>query len=73
LSFASEERLFEYLHLHKGGVTPLIVEVVLDNDLVGNNKLGLHPNDDTATVWIPFDALIKIIEHNGNMVHFVTI
>ena len=81
LSFTSEERLFEYLHLEKGEVTPLgiindpdaFVEVVLDNDLAEKNKLGFHPNDNTATVWISFDALKRIIEHNGNMIHFVTI
>ncbi|MHB8074007.1 prolyl-tRNA synthetase associated domain-containing protein [Desulfosporosinus fructosivorans] len=81
LSFASEERLFKYLHLQKGQVTPLgiindqdsFVEVVLDNDLAGKNKLGFHPNDNTATVWISFDALKKIIEQNGNIIHFVTI
>jgi Ala-tRNA(Pro) deacylase len=81
LSFASEERLYKYLHLHKGEVTPLavindsdgIVEVVLDNDLVGKNKLGVHPNDNTATVWISFDALKNVIEQNGNRIHFVTI
>jgi len=81
LGFASEERLFKYLKLRKGEVTPLgiindadaIVEVVLDNDLAGINKLGVHPNDNTATVWISFDALKKIIEQNGNKIHFVTI
>ena len=81
LSFASEKRLFEYLHLGKGEVTPLgiindpdtFVEVVLDKDLAGKNKLGFHPNDNTATVWISFDALKRIIEQNGNMIHFVTI
>lgn len=81
MSFVSEERLFEYLHLQKGEVTPLgiindaaaLVEVILDNDLVGRNKLGFHPNDNTATVWISFDALKKVIEKNGNMIHYVTI
>ncbi|MBB6217778.1 Ala-tRNA(Pro) deacylase [Anaerosolibacter carboniphilus] len=81
LSFASEERLHRYLQIHKGEVTPLaiindfeaIVEVVLDNDLVGKNKLGFHPNDNTATVWISFEALKKVINQNGNRVHFVTI
>jgi len=81
LSFASVERLFKYLHLQKGEVTPLgiindlnaFVEVVLDNDLPGKNKLGFHPNDNTATVWISFDALKKLIEQNGNTIHFVTI
>ncbi|GAB6180919.1 hypothetical protein JCM14036_22380 [Desulfotomaculum defluvii] len=81
MSFASEGRLFKYLHLHKGEVTPLgiindneaFVEVVFDNDLVGKNKLGVHPNVNTATVWISFDDLKKIIEQNGNKIYFVTI
>ena len=81
LSFVSEERLLKYLHLQKGEVTPLgiindpdaLVEVVLDNDLAGKHKLGFHPNDNTATIWISFDALKKIIEQNGNMIHFITI
>lgn len=81
LSFASEERLFKYLHLHKGEVTPLgiindhdaFVEVVFDKDLMGKNKLGVHPNVNTATIWISFDDLKKIIEQNGNTIHFVTI
>jgi len=81
LGFASEERLYKYLKLHKGEVTPLgiindrdaLVEVVIDNDLVGKTKLGVHPNDNTATVWISFDALKKIIEHNGNKIHFAAI
>lgn len=81
LSFASEERLCKYLQLSKGEVTPLAiindpgcaVEVVLDRDLAGRSRLGVHPNDNTATVWLSFDALKKIIEQNGNRLHFVTI
>lgn len=81
LRFASEERLFKYLHLYKGEVTPLgiindpeaLVEVVLDKDLIGKNKLGVHPNVNTATVWISFADLVKFIEQNGNRMHFVTI
>lgn len=81
LGFASEERLSQYLQLKKGEVTPLgimndpgaFVEVVLDKDLIGRNKLGVHPNDNTATVWLSFEALKKIIEGNGNKIHFVAI
>ena len=81
LSFASEERLYKYLHLQKGEVGPLgiindtdaYVEVVLDNDLAGKYKLGFHPNVNTATVWISFDALKEIIEQNGNPIHFINI
>ncbi|HMM19700.1 MAG TPA: prolyl-tRNA synthetase associated domain-containing protein [Selenomonadales bacterium] len=81
LSFASEERLAKHLQLSNGAVTPLgvindashAVEVVFDKDLVGKVKLGIHPNDNTATVWIAFDQLKKLIEHNGNPIAYVTI
>lgn len=81
LSFASAERLEKYLGLHQGEVTPLgvvndadaAVEVAFDKDLVGNPKLGVHPNDNTATVWIAFDDLRKVIEANGNAIRFVTV
>lgn len=81
LSFASAERLDKYLKLQKGEVTPLgvindeecAVEVVFDNDLVGKTKLGVHPNDNTATVWISFEDLKKVIDQNGNKIKYLTI
>lgn len=81
LGFASEERLMKYLHLNKGEVTPLgiindleaAVEVVIDRDLAGADRIGVHPNDNTATVWISLDGLQKIIAQNGNRIHCVTI
>jgi Uncharacterized conserved protein len=81
LSFASAERLDKYLKLEKGEVTPLgvindidaSVEVVFDNDLIGKTKLGVHPNDNTATVWISFEDLKKVIEQNENKIKYVTI
>lgn len=81
LGFASEERLYKYLNLHKGEVTPLAiinnadhsVEVVIDNELKGKNKLGFHPNDNTATVFISFDDLTKYVKQNGNSVHLITV
>ena len=79
LSFASEERLERYLKLLKGSVSPLgilndvdkSVEVVFDRDLIGKERLGVHPNDNTATVWISFDALHDIVKRNGNTIHFI--
>ncbi|WML34221.1 prolyl-tRNA synthetase associated domain-containing protein [Clostridium sp. OS1-26] len=81
LSFASAERLDKYLKLQKGEVTPLgvindeegSVEVVFDNDLVGKTKLGVHPNDNTATVWISFEDLKKVVDQNGNKIKYLTI
>ncbi|MEN6389107.1 MAG: prolyl-tRNA synthetase associated domain-containing protein [Syntrophomonas sp.] len=81
LGFASEERLYRFLKLRKGEVTPLgiindhdaVVETALDRDLIGQKRLGFHPNDNTATVWISFDDLVRIIEQNGNKIHFVDV
>lgn len=81
LSFASEERLQKYLRLKKGEVTPLgiindavnSVILILDADLKGENLLGVHPNDNTATVVMSFDSLIKYIESFGNKYIVTTI
>lgn len=74
LRFASEERLQKHLGLEKGAVSPLgiindadqAVEVVLDNDLKEFELLGVHLNDNTATLWLSLDDLEKIIAGRGN-------
>ena len=48
------------------------VNAYLDAELAGN-KIGVHPNDNTATVWMETDDLIKLIQNNGNEVHVVNI
>lgn len=81
LSFASEERLGKYLGLSKGAVSPMgiindetqAVEVVMDRDLVGHPRLGVHPNENTATVWLDFEDLKRVIEENGNQIHYIEI
>lgn len=49
------------------------VEVVFDRSLEGNPRVGVHPNDNTATVWLAFDDLLRIVMDNGNTVHFITL
>lgn len=81
LSFASEERLMKHLGLSKGSVTPLgilndaenTVEVVLDEDLKGRKRLGLHPNTNTATVWLDFEDVLKFIRADGHEITYVTL
>ena len=81
LSFASEERLETYLGLQKGSVTPLgalnddsrTVTVVFDAALEGKSAVGVHPNDNTATVWLNFSDLRLLIEEHGNPVVLVGI
>ncbi|MBQ5591377.1 MAG: prolyl-tRNA synthetase associated domain-containing protein [Clostridia bacterium] len=74
VSFASAERLEKYLGVTTGCVSPLgilndaehAVTVVLDKKLVGIDRLGVHPNDNTSTLFLPFDSLVKAIEAVGN-------
>ena len=81
LSFASEERLRKYLGLSQGEVTPLgvindterAVVVVFDKDLVGKEHLGVHPNDNTATLIMSFDDVKKVIDDNGNAIRYVDV
>ncbi len=74
LSFASPERLEKYLGVAQGSVSPLGVlndknhEVIvcLDKSLVHKEEIGIHPNDNTATVWLSFKDLKRLIEELGN-------
>jgi Ala-tRNA(Pro) deacylase len=75
LSFANEEKLIEMLSLEKGHVTPLgvlnneekNVIVVFDSSLRGQ-KIGIHPMENTATVFIAFEDVHKLIKEHGNPV-----
>ncbi|MDR3037770.1 MAG: prolyl-tRNA synthetase associated domain-containing protein [Candidatus Adiutrix sp.] len=74
LRFASPERLRKHLGLESGAVGPFgllndrerAVEVVLDEDLKVFPRLGVHPNDNTATVWLSFADLDSIVRRQGN-------
>ena len=80
LSFASTEELFSIMELTPGAVTPLgilndtesRVHFYLDEEFIGN-KIGVHPNDNTATVWMQADDLMKIIQKHGNTVEYACI
>lgn len=80
LSFASEEDLLMYMGLTPGAVTPLgllndpehRVHFYLDAEFVGN-KIAVHPNDNTATVWMQADDLVQLIRAHGNDVELVEI
>lgn len=42
----------------------------LDSQFVGH-KIGVHPNDNTATVWLDTNDLVKLIKEHGTPMEFV--
>lgn len=80
LSFAAENELMSIMNLIAGSVTPLgllndkelKVQFYIDKDFMSDSHLiGVHPNDNTATVWLKVEDLINIIKEHGNQVNIV--
>ena len=75
LSFASENDLMDILGLIKGSVTPFgllydedrKVQFYIGKEFVGG-KLGIHPLENTATMWISGKDLIAIVKEHGNQI-----
>ena len=69
------------LDLIPGAVTPLgilndsekKVKLFLGEELLKCGLIGVHPNDNTATVWLKTTELIDIITEHGNEVEAVRI
>lgn len=78
LSFASADDLRSIMGLESGSVTPLELlndegreaTVFLDADLA-SGIIGVHPNDNTATVWMRAADLVRVVENHGNEVRIV--
>ena len=82
LSFASEKELKEIIQILPGSVSPLgilndtenKVKVFIDKEFVEKTDIiGIHPNDNTATIWLKTQDLINIIKEHGNKVELVEI
>lgn len=82
LSFASENDLMEMMGLIPGTVTPFgilndaecRVQFLLDKAFFEQPGLiGIHPNDNTATVWLKADDLICLIKEHGNQVRMIQV
>ena len=80
LSFASEQELMNIMNLIAGSVTPLgmlndkelKVAFYLDKEFLnGKQIIGIHPNENTATLWLKVEDLISIIKEHGNEVNIV--
>lgn len=80
LTFASPEELGEMLGLIPGAVTPFgllndpecRVQFYIDQDFWRSPGLiGVHPNDNTATIWLKAEDLAALLREHGTAVHLV--
>lgn len=75
-SFATPERLKEYLGLTPGSVSPFglindqekTVRVVVDKELLEKETIGFHPNINTATLVTKTKDFEKFLEWTGNKI-----
>ena len=80
LTFAGPEDLLAILGLTPGSVTPLgvlndgehRVRVYLDAEFAGH-RIGVHPNDNTATVWLAAEDLARLLREHGAQVDVVPV
>ncbi len=71
LSFASNERLFKYLGVLPGSVTPLglmndtekHVKLFLDENLKNSERISFHPCVNTASIVIAYTDFIRFLEN----------
>ena len=70
------------LNLIPGSVTPLgllndqelKVNFYLDKEfLTGKEIIGVHPNDNTATLWLKVEDLITLIKDHGSEVTIINL
>ena len=79
LSFASPQRMEKYLGLTPGSVSPfgLIndtenhVHLFLDANLRKESSLSFHPNDNTASLIISSQDMLKFIDLMDNTVEYL--
>ena len=80
LTFASPEELQAILGLIPGAVTPFgllndsecRVHFYIDRDFwQGSGLIGVHPNDNTATVWLQAEDLVALLQEHGTTVDIV--
>lgn len=78
LGFASEKDLFSILSLTRGSVTPLGIlndsekkVTVFFDQSYQHQLIAVHPNENTATVYLNADDLFEVIKAHGNPIFWL--
>lgn len=74
LSFAEADKMWTYLKLLPGAVSPFglihdtdrVIQVLLDQEILSYDYINFHPNVNTATVSLSVKDFIKFLEASGN-------
>lgn len=77
LTFASPDDMSNMLQLEPGSVTPLgllndqskQIPLYLDSYFIDQPLIAVHPNENTATIWLRSQDLIALIKEHGNPVY----
>lgn len=73
LSFGSADELMDHLQILPGSVSPFCllnnenrdVHFFLNQDVAKGQVIGVHPNDNTATVWLSPEDLVNLLAEFG--------
>ena len=82
LSFAPEEKMWEYLHIHPGAVSPMglmndtghAVNLIIDSELADVDLYACHPCVNTASVILSLqDLLTRVLPATSHPYQYVTL
>ncbi|NRA87131.1 MAG: prolyl-tRNA synthetase associated domain-containing protein [Rhizobiales bacterium] len=84
LSFANSEKLYEFLQVRPGSVTPYAlinaqpqsIKIILDDEMMQQDILNFHPLENWATTSIKPEQLITFIKscgHDYKIVNFTQV
>lgn len=83
LSFVDDTTMYDLLHIHSGSLSPLglmqdsqnKIQLLIDEDIMDWEYIGMHPCDNTATLKIAKNdfivTILKAIHHDYQVVHLV--
>jgi Ala-tRNA(Pro) deacylase len=79
LTFASDQRLYKYLGVLPGSVSPFgiindkdrHVHIFIDEKLKEYDRLTFHPNVNTASLTISNEDFMRFLGHSGNSFEFI--
>jgi len=79
LSFSSPARLLEYLGVTPGSVSPMClindsskrVEFYIHPSVMSATQISMHPNDNTATLWLTHSGFQKYLDSIGHEIHIL--